>query len=41
MEFGDAVDIEGVVIPEFNKFVEIDPNIKSFETELKRRYERY
>jgi len=38
MNFGDGINIEDVVIPEFKNFVELDPLIKDFENEIKRRY---
>ena len=38
MDYGDGINIEDVVIPEFDKFIELDPQIKGFETEIKRRW---
>ena len=38
MDYGDGINIEDVVIPKFDKFIELDPQIKGFETEIKRRW---
>lgn len=37
MDCGDSMNSENVVIPNLDKFYEIDPYIKDFEVDLKRR----
>lgn len=37
MDFGDGLDLSNISIPQFHKFVELDPHIGSFENDLKRR----
>ena len=36
MDFGDSLEMD-ISIPEFNQFMELDPHIKYFENDLKRR----